>query len=155
MAARVVCGYGSGHQCRCCGTVGCADGSAERFGTYPTESTYNRPSNEVQSVDRASVWCLSPDRGECFPSAAAVVASGASCAFEAQTAWELKQGRTTVKSGSAMASSACPIRGTWKVDLGILAAGDYTFRMFEVSMKDGALVADTSKADTSKPFTVR
>ena len=34
--------------------------------------------------------------------------------------------------------------------LGVLAAGNYTFRMYEVSMKDGKVVAETSK-----PFTVK
>jgi hypothetical protein len=42
------------------------------------------------------------------------------------------------------------MRGTWKVSLGVLASGEYTFRMYEVSMKDGQVIAETSK-----PFTVR
>jgi hypothetical protein len=80
-----------------------------------------------------------------------VVANGESCAFEATTQWQLKKGGTAVKSGVTMASSGCPIRGTWQVNLGVLAVGDYTFRMFEVSMQDGKGVV----AETSKPFTVR
>ncbi len=127
-----------------------AGGATTLFGTYPTDTTYNRPAKEMQYEDLAPIWIVSPDRGKVLPAAAAVVASGESCAFEATTAWELKQGSKTVKSGSTMASSGCPIRGTWKVDLGVLAAGDYTFRMFEVSMKDGSV-----SAETSKPFTVR
>lgn len=125
------------------------DGSTKLFGTYPVDTTYNRPAKELQYEDLAPIWITSPTRGQVLHAAAAVVASGESCAFEATTAWELKQGNTTVKSGSTMASSGCPIRGTWKVDLGVLAAGDYTFRMFEVSMKDGSV-----SAETSKPFTV-
>jgi hypothetical protein len=128
-----------------------ADGSTKLFGTYPTDTTYNRPAKELQYEDLAPIWIISPDRGEVFPAAAAVVATGESCAFEATTQWELKKGSTTVKSGNTMASSGCPIRGTWKVYLGVLVAGDYTFRMFEVSMKDGAGLV----AETSKPFTVR
>jgi len=128
-----------------------ADGSTKLFGTYPADATYNRPAKESQYEDLAPIWIISPYRGQVFPAAAAVVASGESCAFEATTAWELKKGSTTVKSGSAMASGGCPIGGTWQVDLGVLAAGDYTFRMFEVSMKDGA----GPVAETSKPFTVQ
>jgi len=128
-----------------------ADGSTKLFGTYPLDTTYNRPAKELWYEDLAPIWIITPARGEVFPAASAVVASGESCAFEAQTAWELKQGSTTVKSGNTMASSGCPIRGTWKVDLGVLAAGDYTFRMFEVSMKDGTGLV----AETSKPFAVK
>jgi len=127
-----------------------ADGSTKLFGTYPADTTYNRPAKELWYEDLAPIWIISPDRGEVFPAADAVVASGESCAFEATTAWELKKGSTTVKSGSTMASSSCPIRGTWQVNLGVLAAGDYTFRMFEVSMKDGSV-----SVETSKPFTVK
>jgi hypothetical protein len=128
-----------------------ADGSPKLFGTYGTDKTYNRPAKALQYQDLAPIWILSPDRGKVFPAKAAVVANGESCAFEATTQWQLKKGGTAVKSGVTMASSGCPIRGTWQVNLGVLAVGDYTFRMFEVSMQDGKGVV----AETSKPFTVR
>lgn len=128
-----------------------ADGSPMLFGTYGTDKTYNRPAKDLQYQDLAPIWILSPDRGQVFPAGAPVVANGESCAFEANTQWQLKKGGATVRSGSTMASGGCPIRGTWQVDLGVLAAGDYTFRMFEVSMKDGQSLV----AETSKPFTVR
>jgi len=128
-----------------------ADGSPKLFGAYATNKTYNRPTKEQQYEDLAPIWILSPERGKVFPADAPVVANGESCAFEATTQWELKKGGAIVKSGSTMASSGCPIRGTWQVNLGLLAAGNYTFRMFEVSMKDGQSLV----ADTSKPFTVR
>ena len=41
--------------------------------------------------------------------------------------------------------------GTWTVDLGVPSAGDYAFRMYEVSMQDGKGIV----AETSKPLTVR
>src|SRR5665811_1568120 len=126
-----------------------ADGSPELFGTYATNKTYNRPTKEQQYEDLAPIWILSPERGKVFPAGAPVVANGESCAFEATTQWELKKGGVIVKSGSTMASSGCPIRGTWQVNLGVLAPGSYTFRMFEVSMKDGQSLV----AETSKPFT--
>jgi Immunoglobulin-like domain of bacterial spore germination len=128
-----------------------ADGSQKLFGTYPTDQTYNRPAKALQYQDLAPIWILSPERGKVFAAGAPVVANGESCAFEATTQWQLKKGGAVVKSGSTMASSGCPIRGTWQVDLGVLAAGDYTFRMFEVSMKVGQGVV----AETSKPFTVK
>jgi len=128
-----------------------ADGSATMFGVYPTDQTYNRPAKDLQYQDLAPIWIISPERDHVFKAGTSVVATGESCAFEATTQWELKKGAAAVKSGSTMASSGCPTRGTWHVDLGVLPAGDYTFRMFEVSMKDGAGLV----AETSKPFTVR
>jgi len=128
-----------------------ADGSPKLFGTYATNKTYNRPTKEQQYEDLAPIWILSPERGKVFAAGAPIVANGESCAFEATTQWELKKGGAVVKSGSTMASSGCPIRGTWQVNLGVLAPGNYTFRMFEVSMKDGQSLV----AETSKPFTVK
>jgi len=126
------------------------DGSATLFGTYPTTQTYNRPAKELQYEDLAPIWIISPERDKVFKAGEPVVATGESCAFEATTQWQLKLSGAAVKSGTTMASSGCPVRGTWKVDLGVLAAGDYTFRMYEVSMEGGNGII----AETSKPFTV-
>jgi len=128
-----------------------SDGSSTLFGTYPTAQTYNRPAKELQYQDLAPIWITSPERDHEFKAGAAVVVTGESCAFEATTQWQLKKSGTAIRSGTTTASSGCPLRGTWKVDLGVLAAGDYTFRMYEVSMEDGKGVV----AETSKPFTVR
>jgi hypothetical protein len=127
-----------------------ADGSTKLFGTYPTAQTYNRPADSLQYEVLAPIWITSPLRDQVFPTGTAVVATGESCAFEGTTAWQLKKSGKAVRSGSTMASSGCPTRGTWQVKLGILPAGKYSFRMFEVSMKDGQVVAETSK-----PFVVR
>jgi hypothetical protein len=128
-----------------------ANGGPMLFGKYPTDTTYNRPAKDLQYQDLAPIWILSPDRGQVFPAKAPVVVNGESCAFEATTHWELKKGSANVKTGVTTASSGCPTRGTWQVNLGVLAPGDYTFRMFEVSMQDGKGVV----AETSKPFTVK
>lgn len=128
-----------------------ADGSTKLFGTYGTDKTYLRPAKDLQFEDLAPIWISSPDRDQVLPASAPVVVSGESCAFEATTQWQLKKAGTTIRSGVTTASSGCPVRGTWKVDLGVLPAGDYTFRMFEVSMQDGQGIV----AETSKPFTVR
>jgi negative regulator of sigma E activity len=127
-----------------------ANGSPKLFGTYPTAQTYNRPAPSMQFEVLAPIWITAPLRDQVFPTGASVVATGQSCAFEGTTAWQLKKGGTAVRSGSTTASSGCPTRGTWQVKLGVLPAGKYSFRMFEVSMKDGAVIAETSK-----PFMVR
>ena len=128
-----------------------ADGSTRLFGAYPTARTYNRPAKALQYQDLAPIWITSPVREQVFPARAPVVAKGESCAFEANTQWQLKKGAATIKSGFTTASSGCPTRGTWEVKLGVLAPGDYVFRMYELSMEDGRRVM----ADSSKPFTVR
>jgi Immunoglobulin-like domain of bacterial spore germination len=128
-----------------------ADGSAKLFGTYPIAQTYNRPPTDLHYQDLAPIWITSPARDQVFPAGAPVMAKGESCAFEATTQWQLKKGETAIRSGTTTASSGCPTRGSWQVDLGALASGDYTFRMYEVSMEDGKSVV----ADTSKPFSVK
>ena len=126
-----------------------AGGSPMLFGTYPTAQTYNRPAPDLQYQVLAPIWVTSPVRDQVLPAGATVVAAGQSCAFEGTTQWQLTQNGTAIKSGVATASSGCPSRGTWQVNLGALAAGSYTFRMFEVSMQNGQVVAETSE-----PFTV-
>ena len=128
-----------------------ADGSATLFGVYPTTKTYNRPARDLQYEDLAPIWIIAPERDQVFKAGAPVVATGESCAFEATTQWQLKKSGAAIKSGTTMASSGCPTRGKWQVDFGVLAAGDYTFRMYEVSMEDGQGIV----AETSKPFTVK
>jgi Immunoglobulin-like domain of bacterial spore germination len=127
------------------------DGSSTLFGTYPTSQTYNRPAKDLQYQDLAPIWITTPDRGHVYKAGTSVVVTGESCAFEATTQWQLKKSGTAVRSGTTTASSGCPTRGTWTVNLGALASGDYTFRMFEISMQDGKGIV----AETSKPFTVR
>jgi Immunoglobulin-like domain of bacterial spore germination/Sporulation and spore germination len=127
-----------------------ANGSPTLFGTYPTTQTYNRPAKDLQFEVLAPIWITTPVRNQVYPAGATVMAAGQSCSFEGTTQWQLKRSGTTVKSGVATASSGCPTRGTWQVKLGVLAAGNYTFRMYEVSMQDGKVVAETSK-----PFSVK
>ena len=128
-----------------------ADGSTALFGDYPTSKTYTRPAKELTYQELAPIWITSPARDQILSRATPVVVKGESCAFEATTAWALKKGGTTIKSGTTMASSGCPSRGTWSVALGKLVAGRYTFTMHEDSMREGAGVV----AETSKPFTVK
>jgi len=119
-----------------------ADGSAMMFGAYSTARTYNRPAMDLAYLELAPIWITSPERGQVFSAGMPVVAKGQSCAFEANTQWQLKKGGAAVRSGFATATSGCPSRGIWEVNLGVLAAGVYTFRMYEVSMEDGQGIAD-------------
>jgi hypothetical protein len=68
-----------------------------------------------------------------------VVVSGQACVFEGSLAWELRQGGSVVKRGNTTASSGCPQQGSWTVNLGTLAAGQYELRAIDVSAKDGSV----------------
>jgi len=77
-----------------------------------------------------------------------VTITGTACTFEANVAWELLQNNEVINSGSTIAGEACPVRSPWKVELGALAAGDYVFRAFENSAKDGSLINEDTKSFT-------
>lgn len=70
-----------------------------------------------------------------------VVIQGMACTFEAVVAWELKTGGKKIESGSTLASEACPAHSPWSLNLGVLPTGSYVFRAFELSAKDGSLLA--------------
>jgi Sporulation and spore germination/Immunoglobulin-like domain of bacterial spore germination len=130
-----------------------ADGSTKLFGTYPTTKAYSRPANGLEYQDLAPIWIISPGRDQALAAGAPVVAKGQSCAVEGTTYWQLKKSGTEIKSGFTTATSGCPspTRGTWEVPLGVLAPGDYTFRMYEVGGENSPGIF----AETSKPFTVK
>lgn len=123
-----------------------ADGSTQLFGSYSTGTTYNRPGESFQ--DLAPIWVTSPTPGQRLPTGHPVVVEGQSCVFEATTSWTLRRGSAVVRSGTAVASSACPARGTWRVPLGVLPAGGYTFEMSALSPRDGTVTARTSSSFT-------
>ena len=108
---------------------------------------FRRPADPT--TDLAPVWITSPGR---FASVwdSRVVIEGQACTFEGNVQWELRQGDAVVNTGFTTATSGCPQRGTWKVDLGVLAPGRYTIRAFELDAATGALFAEQSVA-----FTVR
>ena len=80
----------------------------------------------------------------------AVTAKGLAIVFEANVSWQLKRGTTQVDTGHATASIGAPAQGEYSIPLGTLGPGDYTLRVFEMSMKDG----DTVHAEKSVSFTV-
>ena len=75
-----------------------------------------------------------------------VVVSGQACTFEANVAWRLLRDNVVVDAGSTIAGEACPVRSPWTVELKNLEPGIYVFRAFELSMKDGKLVAQDTKS---------
>lgn len=108
---------------------------------------FRRPTDATTEL--APVWITSPGR---FASVwdSRVVVEGQACTFEGTVQWELRQGDVVVSKGFATATSGCPQRGTWKVDLGVLTPGRYTIRAFDLDAASGALSAEQSVA-----FTVR
>ncbi len=72
-------------------------------------------------------------------------ANGFACTFEANVPWSLEQSGAVVNSGAVTAKFACPDRSKFEIDLGNLAPGKYTLRVWETSMKDGSLINEDSK----------
>lgn len=79
-----------------------------------------------------------------------VTMRGTACTFEAGLHWQLTRNGEMIREGSAIASGACPVRGAWTVDLGVLRAGDYMFVAQDVSPKDGTITQEDSKEFTIK-----
>jgi hypothetical protein len=128
-----------------------ADGSETLFGRFPTSETYNRPSRDESWRDLAPIWITSPTRDQVLSSTKVVVVKGEATAFEANVNWELKRGTAAVKSGYATAGVGAPGRGAYSIELGRLSPGDYTIRVFEMSMEGG----DKVVAEKSVFFTVK
>ncbi|MBC7463378.1 MAG: GerMN domain-containing protein [Actinobacteria bacterium] len=74
-----------------------------------------------------------------------VIISGQGCTFEANLVWTLRRAGQVIKSAPTTAESACPDRSNWRVDLGNLVAGEYSFTVEDFSAKDGALSAKDDK----------
>ncbi len=128
-----------------------ADGSEALFGRFPTSETYNRPSRDESWRDLAPIWITSPTRDQVLSASKPVVVKGEATVFEANVTWELKRGTGLVTSGHTTASIGAPGRGDYSIDLGRLVPGDYTIRVFEMSMEGG----DKVVAEESVSFTVR
>jgi Immunoglobulin-like domain of bacterial spore germination len=110
-------------------------GKGKLFGVLTTDQVFHRPSAALTYEDLSAIWVLSPDDGAVVKSS--LVVSGQACTFEAALAWQLLRGSTVVSSGHTQTAQACPVRGSWSVPLRGLAAGDYTFRAYAYSPKDG------------------
>jgi hypothetical protein len=108
------------------------------FDTMPS-NVYKRPGDERVFTEVAPIWVDSPYASQALAGGKPVVVTGQACVFEANVTWELRQGGAVVRRGNTTASSGCPQQGSWTVDLGVLAAGQYEFRGIEVSAKDGSV----------------
>jgi len=99
------------------------------------------PSYEVL----ASVWIDLLDRSDVSNP---VSITGSACTFEANVAWELTKGGDVVSSGATTATTACPDRSDWSIDLGELAPGNYVLKVSDTSAEDGSLIFEDTKAFT-------
>ena len=129
-----------------------ADGSPKLFGQLRADATYNRPATREEYYrDLAPIWVTAPGRDAALPAGKPVVVEGEATVFEANVSWQLKRGATQVKTGFATASMGAPGRGEYSFSLGVLPAGNYSIRVFEMSMEDG----DKVNAEKQVTFTVK
>lgn len=119
------------------------------FETVPG-GVHQRPATDQAYLDVAPVWVDSPLAGASYAAGSPVTVTGQACTFEANVAWVVQQGATTVREGHTTASSGCPVMGSWKVVLDPLPAGTYTFHARELSAEDGSV-----RGDQQVTFTVR
>lgn len=124
-----------------------AAGDTPVFPTRPV-GPYQRPAAAYE--DLAPIWITDPLRYLKVISTRPITIDGQACVVEGALRWELRRADgSLVKDGSTTAKSACPTRGTWRIELGMLGVGDYRLRVFSTSPKDG-----TIDAETESPFTV-
>ena len=117
------------------------EGGGPIFETQPT-GVYKRPAADQVGRDIAPIWVDSPSDSSTLPASSPVVVAGQACTFEGNLRWRLERDGVSAKDGAVTASAACPSLGSWKVDLGILPAGDYAFHAIETSPANGAFTAD-------------
>jgi hypothetical protein len=127
------------------------DGSTKLFGSISTDQDFTRPPSDRLYEDLAPIWITSPARDQVLPAAKPVVVKGLAIVFEATVSWQLERGTTQVATGHTMASIGAPMQGEYSIDLGKLTPGDYSTRVFEMSMEDGDKVA----AEKTVFFSVR
>lgn len=93
----------------------------------------------------APVWVLAPADGGA--TGAPMTVSGTAAVFEATVGIEVRRGSAVVARTTATASAGAPARGDWSATLSV-PPGDYVVAAFEVSEKDGSLVAADTKRVT-------
>jgi len=104
-----------------------------------TQTFVLAPSYEVL----ASVWINLLDRSNVNNP---VSISGSACTFEANVVWELSQGGDAVSSGATTATTACPDRSDWSIELGDLTPGNYVLKVSDFSAEDGSVIFQDTKA---------
>lgn len=128
-----------------------ADGSTSLFGSISTDQDFTRAPADRLYEDIAPVWVTAPGRDQVLPASKPVVVKGLAIVFEAHLNWQLKRGATQVDTGFTTASIGAPGQGTYSISLGKLEPGDYSVRVFAMSMEDGDKVA----AEKTVTFTVK
>ncbi|SDP12080.1 Sporulation and spore germination [Pedococcus dokdonensis] len=128
-----------------------ADGSTTLFGSISTDQDFTRPPSDRLYEDIAPIWVTAPGRDQVLSASKPVVVKGLAIVFEAHVNWQLKRGATQVATGFETASIGAPEQGTYSIALGKLAPGDYSIRVFAMSMEDGDKVA----AEKTVSFTVK
>ena len=109
--------------------------AAKLFGTISTTQTFTRPAPDRLYEDLAPIWITAPTRDQVLPAGKPVTVKGLAIVFEANVSWELRRGTTQLKTGHATASIGAPMQGEYSFSLGVLAPGDYSIRVFELSME--------------------
>jgi hypothetical protein len=127
------------------------DGSTKLFGSIPTDQDFTRPPSDRLYEDLAPIWITSPGRDQVLSATKPVVVKGLAIVFEATVSWQLQRGGTQVSTGHATASIGGPSQGDYSFSLGRLTAGDYSIRVFAMSMEDGDKVA----AEKTVSFSVK
>jgi len=74
-----------------------------------------------------------------------VIMRGTACTLEAGVHWQLFRNGEMIRENHVLASGACPIRGGWSVNLGMLRAGSYAFAAQDISAKDGSVTQEDTK----------
>ena len=121
------------------------------FGSISADRTFSRPPSDRLYEDLAPIWVTSPARDQVLPAAKPVVVQGLAIVFEAHVSYQLKRGSTQVAEGYTTASIGAPSQGTYSINLGKLAAGDYSIRVFAMSMEGNDKVA----AEKTVSFSVK
>jgi len=74
-----------------------------------------------------------------------VMMRGTACTFEAGVHWQLFRSGRLIRENQVVASGACPVRGGWSVNLGMLREGKYKFAGQDISAKDGSVTQEDTK----------
>ncbi len=74
-----------------------------------------------------------------------VIMRGTACTFEAGVHWQLFRNGELIREKHVLASGACPVRGGWSVNLGMLREGHYMFAAQDISAKDGSVTQEDTK----------
>jgi hypothetical protein len=111
--------------------------AAPLFGSVSTDQTFTRPPADRLYEDLAPIWVTSPTRDQVLPAGKPVTVKGLAIVFEANVSWQLRRGGDQIADGHTTASIGAPMQGEYSIALGTLSRGDYSIRVYEMSMEGG------------------